>query len=101
MALGQAQADVKKFGTLPVPLHIRNAPTRLMKELGYGKGYKYAHEHPDAVVEQEYMPSELRTRIYYNPTTRGYERTIKDRLDKWRKILAQRRGLRQKKSRPG
>ena len=101
IALGQAQADVKKFGTLPVPLHIRNAPTRLMKELGYGKGYKYAHEHPDAVVEQEYMPSELRTRIYYNPTTRGYERTIKDRLDKWRKILAQRRGLRQKKSRPG
>ena len=100
-AMGHAQADVKKFGTLPVPLHIRNAPTRLMKELGYGRGYKYAHDHPEAVVEQEYMPSELRTRIYYNPTTRGYERTIKDRLDKWRKILAQRRGLRQKKGPSG
>ncbi len=92
-ALGQVQADVNKFGSLPVPLHIRNAPTRLMKELGYGKGYKYAHDHPDAVVEQEYLPSELRTRIYYHPTTRGYERTIKDRLDKWRKILARRRGM--------
>ncbi len=92
-ALGQVQADVKKFGSLPVPLHIRNAPTRLMKELGYGKGYKYAHDHPEAVVEQEYLPSELRNRIYYHPTTRGYERTVKDRLDKWRKILAQRRGM--------
>ncbi len=92
-ALGQVQADVNKFGSLPVPLHIRNAPTRLMKELGYGKGYKYAHDHPDAVVEQEYLPSELRNRIYYHPTTRGYERTIKDRLDKWRKILARRRGM--------
>ncbi len=91
-ALGQVQADVKRLGSLPVPLHIRNAPTKLMKDLGYGKGYKYAHDHPEAVVEQEYLPSELRNRIYYHPTVRGYERTIKDRLDKWRKILARRRG---------
>ncbi len=91
-AWGEAVEDAKKFGTLPVPLHIRNAPTKLMKELGYGKGYKYAHDHKDALAVQEYFPSELRNRIYYQPTTRGYERTIKERLDKWRKILAQRRG---------
>ncbi len=100
-ALGQAQADARKLGSLPVPLHIRNAPTKLMEGLGYGRGYKYAHDHPDAVVEQEYLPSELRNRIYYQPTTRGYERTIKDRLDKWRKILARRRGAAQRRSGPG
>ncbi len=93
-AWGEAMEDAKKFGTLPVPLHIRNAPTKLMKELGYGKGYKYAHDHKDALVAQEYFPSELRNRTYYHPTARGYERTIKDRLDKWRKILAQRRRIR-------
>ncbi len=92
-AFGEAMADVQKFGTLPVPLHIRNAPTRLMKELGYGKGYKYAHNYRDAIAEQEHMPSELRNRIYYKPTTRGYEKVIKDRLDKWRKILAKRKSL--------
>ena len=92
-AFGEAMADVQKFGTLPVPLHIRNAPTRLMKELGYGKGYKYAHNYKDAIAEQEHMPSELRNRIYYKPTTRGYEKVIKDRLDKWRKILAKRKSL--------
>ena len=92
-AFGEAMADVQKFGTLPVPLHIRNAPTRLMKELGYGKGYKYAHNYRDAIADQEHMPSELRNRIYYKPTARGYEKVIKDRLDKWRKILAKRKSL--------
>ncbi len=92
-AFGEAMADVRKFGTLPVPLHIRNAPTKLMKELGYGKGYKYAHNYKDAIADQEHMPSELRNRIYYKPTTRGYEKIIKDRLDKWRKILAKRKSL--------
>ncbi len=91
----EAFQDAKKFGTLPVPLHIRNAPTKLMKELGYGKGYKYAHDHKDALAVQEYFPSELRNRVYYNPTARGYERVIKERLDKWRKILAKRRKMKQ------
>lgn len=94
-AFGQALRDVKKYGSLPVPLHIRNAPTKLMKELGYGKGYKYAHDYKDAIVEQEHMPSELAGKIYYNPTTRGYEKIIKDRLDKWRKILARRKAINQ------
>ena len=92
-AYGEAISDVRRFGTLPVPLHIRNAPTKLMKDLGYGKGYKYAHNYQDAVVDQEHMPAELRNRIYYKPTTRGYEKVIKDRLDKWRKILAKRKAI--------
>jgi putative ATPase len=91
VAFGESQADARKFGTLPVPMHIRNAPTRLMKEIGYGKDYRYAHDYPDALVDQGYFPSELRERVYYRPTNRGYERVIKERLDKWRKILAQRR----------
>jgi putative ATPase len=90
VAFGEAQRDARKLGSLPVPFHIRNAPTRLMKELGYGKGYLYPHDFEEGVIEQEYLPRELRERIYYHPTTRGYERLIKERLDKWRKILAQR-----------
>ncbi len=90
-AFGKAMSDTKRLGSLPVPMHIRNAPTKLMKELGYGKGYEYAHDHPGAIAEQDYLPSRLKDRIYYQPTNRGYERTVKDRLDKWRRILAQRR----------
>ncbi|PXF54467.1 MAG: AAA family ATPase [Deltaproteobacteria bacterium] len=91
VAFGESQADARKFGTLPVPMHIRNAPTRLMKEIGYGKDYRYAHDYPEALVDQGYLPSELRERIYYRPSNRGHERVIKERLDKWRKILARRR----------
>ncbi|MCK4604141.1 MAG: replication-associated recombination protein A, partial [Deltaproteobacteria bacterium] len=91
VAFGESQSDARKFGTLPVPMHIRNAPTKLMKEIGYGKDYRYAHDYPEALVDQGYLPSELRERIYYRPTNRGHERVIKERLDKWRKILAQRR----------
>ncbi len=79
-AFGQAQKDVKKYGALPVPLVIRNAPTQLMKEIGYGKGYKYAHDYPDAVVEQERLPQKLAGRRYYNPTDRGFEEEIRRRL---------------------
>ncbi|RKX58327.1 MAG: hypothetical protein DRP37_08190 [Thermodesulfobacteriota bacterium] len=57
----------------------------------YGKDYRYAHDYPEALVNQGYFPSELRERIYYRPTNRGHECVIKERLDKWRKILAQRR----------
>lgn len=58
------RADVEKYGNLPVPLHLRNAPTKLMKELDYGKGYKYAHDYPDAKVDQEHFPQELKGRTY-------------------------------------
>ena len=74
---------VKSTGTLPVPLHIRNAPTGLMKELGYGKSYKYAHNFKDAYIHQEYLPEELQNQRYYFPTDRGYEKIIKQRLEKW------------------
>ncbi len=85
---GKVKEDIRKTGTLPVPLHIRNSPTGMMKDMGYGKGYKYAHNFPDAHVPQEYMPEKLKGRIYYNPTTRGYEKIIKDRIDKWYKMRA-------------
>lgn len=76
MAYLEAAQDVKKHGALPVPLHIRNAPTKLMKGLGYGKGYKYPHSFKDAVVSQDYLPDELKGRTYYKPTDRGYDRNI-------------------------
>lgn len=64
VAAMQAQADAREFGNLPVPLHIRNAPTKLMKEFGYNKGYQYAHDLPDAKVDQEHFPQELKGRKY-------------------------------------
>ena len=84
--MGRVKGDIRKTGSLPVPLHIRNAPTRLMKDLGYGQGYKYAHDFPDANVPQEYLPEKLKGQAYYSPTNRGYEKIIKDRLEKWYSI---------------
>jgi len=83
---GKVRGAIKKSGYLPVPLHIRNAPTRLMKDLDYGKGYRYAHDYPDAYIPQEYLPEKLRGETYYVPTNRGYEKIIKERLEKWYKI---------------
>lgn len=83
-------AEIKKSGSLPVPLHIRNAPTKLMKNLGYGKNYQYAHNDDSALVDQEHLPDQLLGSRYYEPTNRGYESIIKDRLTKWRQILAHR-----------
>lgn len=86
-AFGRVKREIRETGALPVPLHIRNAPTRLMKDLGYGKDYKYAHDYEDAFTPQDYLPEELTGRNYYRPADRGYEKTIKSRLDKWRSIL--------------
>jgi len=88
MAFLEGQKDVSRTGSLPVPLHIRNAPTGLMKDLGYGRGYKYAHDFPEALVAQEHLPPEIRGRIYYRPTKRGMEKIIGERLKKWREYLA-------------
>lgn len=85
-AYKKVQGVIEKSGTLPVPLHIRNAPTNLMKALDYGKEYKYPHDYPDAFVSQEYLPETLRGRQYYFPTERGFEKIVKQRLEKWRKI---------------
>ena len=80
----EAQADVARAPAEPVPLHIRNAPTPLMGELGYGAGYKYAHDYEGAHVAQRYLPERLQGRIYYRPTDRGLEAEIARRLAAWR-----------------
>lgn len=81
-----AREDVRRHGTLPVPLHIRNAPTDLMKRLGYGADYRYAHDFEEAFVAQHYLPDDIRARLYYHPTDRGYEKAVKHRLDRWRRL---------------
>ena len=82
-AYASAQKDVRREGALPVPLHIRNAPTELMGTLGYGKEYHYAHHYSNAYVKQDYLPEKLRGRTYYRPSERGFEKIIKERLHKW------------------
>jgi len=76
-----ALTEVRRSGALPVPLHIRNAPTRLMKDLGYHAGYKYAHDFDEGDVSQEYLPEKLRGRRFYVPRGHGYEKTIRERMD--------------------
>jgi putative ATPase len=85
-AYGKAKKAVKEKGALPVPLHIRNAPTRLMQDLNYGKGYLYAHDFKDGYVSQEYLPEDLRGDLYYLPTKRGYEKLVHQRLSAWREL---------------
>lgn len=79
--INAALAEVRKSGALPVPLHIRNAPTRLMKDAGYGKGYRYAHDYDGAHVPQEYLPDRLAGVTYYAPAGNGYEKSIKERME--------------------
>jgi putative ATPase len=86
-AFGAAVHDVKSGGSLEVPLHLRNAPTGLMKELGYGKTYRYAHDEPDGYAAGEYyFPNELGERRYYLPVTRGLEIKIAERMAYWREL---------------
>lgn len=80
---GRVKEIINKTGYLPVPLHIRNAPTKLMKELDYGKNYKYAHDYDDAYVPQEYLPEKLQGQKFYFPRESGYEKTIKERMAFW------------------
>jgi putative ATPase len=85
VAYGEAQADVEKFGTLDVPLRFRNAPTKLMKGLGYGEGYRYAHDEPGAFVKGErYLPDDMPDRRYYRPVARGLEIKIGEALARLR-----------------
>jgi putative ATPase len=85
-AFGEAQAAAQAHPSQPVPLHIRNAPTGLMKELGYGGGYKYAHDYDDAYVPQEYLPPTLRGAKWYEPADAGYEKTVRERMEWWDKL---------------
>lgn len=78
-------SDIKEKGNLEVPLHIRNAPTKLMKEWGYGKDYKYAHNYEEGMVDQQHLPDELHGKNYYQPTDHGIEARIKEKLQNLRK----------------
>lgn len=78
--IDQALQEVRKSGSLPTPKHIRNAPTQLMKELDYGKGYQYAHDYSDGYSAQSYLPDELGEKNFYQPVERGYEKTILERI---------------------
>ncbi|WP_305041717.1 replication-associated recombination protein A [Geoalkalibacter sp.] len=86
LGIDAALAEVRKSGALAVPLHIRNAPTRLMKELGYGRGYRHAHDDPRGVVTQTHLPEELAGCQFYRPTEHGYEKTIGERLRYWESL---------------
>jgi putative ATPase len=74
------KAEIRETGAQPVPMHLRNAPTRLMKQEGYGRGYRYPHDSPGAWVDQEYLPEGLKRRVYYRPTNRGIEERVQRRM---------------------
>jgi putative ATPase len=86
VAYGAAARDATQDLAEPVPLHLRNAPTGLMKELGYGRGYRYAHDETEGVAEMSALPPHLEGRQYYRPTDRGLEAKIKEALEKARAI---------------
>jgi putative ATPase len=84
-AYGSVQEDVEKTAAEPVPLHLRNAPTGLMKELGYGAGYQYAHDTEEKVADMQCLPDNLRNRSYYHPTAEGVEKRIRERIEEIRR----------------
>ncbi|MBV9630621.1 MAG: replication-associated recombination protein A [Xanthobacteraceae bacterium] len=92
MAFGAAKRTAKDAGSLLPPKHILNAPTRLMKEEGYGTGYDYDHDAPDAFSGQDYFPEALGRQTFYDPPDRGFEREIRKRLDYWAKLRRERGG---------
>jgi putative ATPase len=94
-ALGEAAAAARATGSLMPPLHILNAPTRLMRDLGYGKGYVYDHATEDGFSGQDYFPEEMARRSFYRPGERGFEREIKKRLDYWERLRRQAAGARE------
>jgi len=91
-AFGAAKRVAKEAGSLLPPKHILNAPTRLMQEEGYGSGYEYDHDAPDAFSGQDYFPESLGRQTFYDPPERGFEREIRKRLDYWAKLRRERSG---------
>ena len=86
LAISEAWQDIQRLPNLPVPLPLRNAPTRLMKDLEYGKAYKYSHDYNGHFVEQQFLPDNVKDKVYYHPTEQGREKLIKDRLESlWKK----------------
>jgi putative ATPase len=98
VALGAAMDAARNTPAAPVPLHIRNAPTPLMKELGYNRGYQYAHNSPDAYIPQEYLPDQLRDALFYVPGAFGFEPTLAERMERWEQL---KRRERPKQNPPG
>ena len=90
IAYGEARQDVRAGRTGSVPLSICNAPTPLMKDLGYGRGYVYAHDVPEGVADLDCLPEDLKDRRYYRPTDRGFEKTVRERLEAWAKLKGRR-----------
>ena len=91
-AMGAAMRTAKESGSLAPPKHILNAPTRLMKELGYGAGYEYDHDAPDAFSGQNYFPDNMARQNFYEPVERGFEREIRKRLEYWSRLRGERSG---------
>ena len=85
-AYGRAATDAHEAVAEPVPLHLRNAPTKLMKDLAYGKGYQYAHDDEDGTTAMDCLPPSLADRTYYKPTDRGLEKAIGQRIAEWRAV---------------
>jgi putative ATPase len=85
-AYGTVLQDVESTAAEPVPLHLRNAPTNLMKDLGYGKGYQYAHDVAEKVIDMQCLPDSLRNRVYYHPTNEGVEKRIRERLEEIKQL---------------
>jgi len=83
LAIEKAIEDVKNLPNYPVPLQLRNPVTKLMKELDYGKGYKYAHDYDEHFIQENYLPDELKDKQYYFPTESGQEKILKERLKNW------------------
>ena len=91
-AYGAASAAAKETGSLTPPKHILNAPTRLMKDLGYGKGYEYDHDTAEGFSGQNYFPPDMARRHFYEPVDRGFEREIRKRLEYWNRLRRERSG---------
>ena len=87
-AYGSVQGDVERTTAEAVPLHLRNAPTSLMKGFGYGRGYQYAHDLESKVADMECLPDNLRGRVYYQPTNEGIEKRIRERLEEIKRLRA-------------
>jgi len=86
-AYGAVAQDVKNTLAEPVPLHLRNAPTKLMKQLDYGKGYQYAHDFEDKLTDMSCLPKSLENRVYFTPSDQGFEQTVQERLKSWREKI--------------
>jgi len=91
---GRAQEEIERSGALAVPLVIRNAPTPLMKDLGYGRQYRYAHDEPGRIADQAHLPDELAGRRFYEPTNEGFEAEIARRMKAWEGLIAGKKGER-------